>query len=149
MYISTRGRYAVRALLDIALSETDSPVSLRGISERQNLPISYLEQIFNRLKKVGIVRSVRGVNGGYHLGRPSDEITVGSIIKTMEGPIRLSKCDSPPAARETCIGPDDCAARVLWKRLEGRIDEMLEGVTLSDMVKEAEHITEEEVKTEA
>jgi Rrf2 family cysteine metabolism transcriptional repressor len=143
MYISTRGRYAVRALLDIALSDPTIPVSLRGISERQNLPISYLEQIFNRLKKVGLVRSVRGVNGGYHLGKTAEEITVGTVIKTMEGPIRLAKCDSPPEERETCIGPDECAASVVWKKLEAEIDKMLEGITLADMVKEAERLAGE------
>jgi Rrf2 family protein len=136
MYISTRGRYAVRALLDIALSENEIPVSLRGISERQNLPISYLEQIFNRLKKEGIVRSVRGVHGGYHLGKPATEITVGSVIKSMEGPIRLAKCDKPMAQRETCVGPDDCSARIMWKNLEDKIDVMLENITLAQMVQE-------------
>ncbi|MCP4633171.1 MAG: Rrf2 family transcriptional regulator [candidate division Zixibacteria bacterium] len=137
MYISTRGRYAVRALLDIALSDNEIPVSLRGISERQKLPISYLEQIFNRLKKEGIVRSIRGVHGGYHLGRPADKITVGSVIKSMEGPIRLAKCDSPESQRgDTCVGPNDCTASVIWKKLEGKIDVMLENITLSQMVKE-------------
>lgn len=139
MYISTRGRYAIRALLDIALSDNKMPVSLRGISGRQKLPISYLEQIFNRLKHVGIVHSVRGVNGGYHLSHSPDEITIGSVIKTMEGPIRLAKCDSPPEERETCIGPDDCVARVMWKRLEEKIDNLLEGITLAQMVKESKN----------
>ena len=149
MYISTRGRYAVRALLDIALTDNSNPVSLRGISERQNLPISYLEQIFNRLKHCGMVQSVRGVNGGYHLGRPADEITVGSIIKAMEGPIRLSKCEEPPEKRESCVGPDDCLVRAMWKHLEGKIDVLLEGVTLARLVKDAENLPREKVVQEA
>jgi len=130
----------VRALLDIALSDNGTPVSLRAISERQNLPISYLEQIFNRLKRVGMVQSVRGVNGGYHLGRIPDEITVGSIIKTMEGPIRLSKCDEPPSKRPACIGLDDCVARIMWKTLEGKIDVLLEGISIGQLVKDSKEM---------
>ncbi|MBD3234646.1 MAG: Rrf2 family transcriptional regulator [candidate division Zixibacteria bacterium] len=140
MYISTRGRYAVRAMLDIALSTDDKPVSLRAISDRQNLPISYLEQIFNRLKRVGLVNSIRGVHGGYHLGKPANEITVGSIIKVLEGPIRLSKCNEPVANRPTCIGPNDCVAKVMWERLEHQIDELLEGISLEDLVRESESL---------
>ncbi len=143
MYISTRGRYAVRAMLDIALAKDDKPVSLRGISKRQKLPISYLEQIFNRLKRIGLVRSIRGVNGGYYLGYPAEEITIGNIIKTMEGPIRLARCEDPPEKRPACIGPDDCVAHIMWKQLEDKIDNMLENITLADLVVEADKFENE------
>ncbi len=133
MYISTRGRYGLRALLEIAVQAEQVPVTIRDISKRQQMSVSYLEQILYRLRKAGIVRSVRGARGGYTLARRDDQITVNHVINALDGPISISYCDSPKLREKSCIGPASCVSRILWKRLEELIQDALSSVTLADM----------------
>jgi len=136
MNISTRGRYGLRALLEIAVQSDKKPVTIRDISQRQQMSVTYLEQILHRLKKAGIVKSVRGARGGYVLARKGDKITVNQIINALDGPISFSYCDSPQLREKSCIGPSACVSRILWKKLEYLIEDTLSGVTLADMRKQ-------------
>jgi len=133
MNISTRGRYGLRALLEIAIQSDKKPVTIRDISQRQQMSVTYLEQILHRLKKAGIVRSIRGARGGYVLARRGDKITVSEVINALDGPISISYCDIPRMREKSCIGPSVCVSRILWKRLEDLIEGALSSVTLADL----------------
>jgi len=140
MNISTRGRYGLRALLEIAVQPQQKPVTIRIISERQQMSVTYLEQILHRLKKAGLVRSIRGARGGYVLARKGEKITVSQIISALDGPISISHCDLPEMREKSCIGPSACVSRVLWKKLEDLIEGVLSSVTLDDLKKQALNI---------
>ena len=133
MNISTRGRYGLRALLEIATYPKERPLAIRDICEKQQISVTYLEQILYKLKKAGIVRSKRGAKGGYILARDGDKITVSQIINALDGPISISYCDAPKLREKSCIGPEACVSRILWKRLEDLIDKTLSSVTLADL----------------
>ena len=133
MNISTRGRYGLRALLEIAARPDEEPVTIRDISQRQQMSVTYLEQIFHKLKKAGIVKSIRGARGGYVLAREHHEITVNQIITALDGPIAISHCDFPEIREKSCVGPSVCVSRTLWKKLEDLIEDALSSVTLADM----------------
>ena len=133
MNISTRGRYGLRALLEIATQPKGRPLAIRDISEKQQMSVTYLEQILYKLKNAGIVKSVRGAKGGYVLARNGDKITVSQIIKALDGPISISYCDAPDLREKSCMGPEACVSRILWKRLEDLIDNVLSSVTLADL----------------
>ncbi len=137
MNISTRGRYGLRALLEIATQPKGRPLAIRGISQKQQMSETYLEQILHKLKNAGIVKSIRGARGGYVLARGGDKITVSQIISALDGPISISYCDAPELREKSCIGPEACVSRILWKRLEDLIDRALSSVTLADLQKEA------------
>ena len=137
MNISTRGRYGLRALLEIATQPEGRPLATRDISEKQQMSVTYLEQILYKLKNAGIVKSVRGAKGGYILARNVNKITVSQIINALDGPISISYCDAPELREKSCIGPEACVSRILWKRLEDLIDDALSSVTLADLQKEA------------
>ena len=134
MNISTRGRYGLRALLEIALQPQEKPVTIKDISEKQQMSVTYLEQILHRLKKAGLVKSIRGAKGGYILARPDDKVTVYQIIQALDGPISISQCDLPKMREKSCIGPSACSSRILWKRLEDLIEGALSSVTLADLL---------------
>ena len=136
MNISTRGRYGLRALLEIAVQPEKEPITIRDISEKQQMSVSYLEQILHRLKKAGIVKSIRGAKGGYVLARRGDRITVSQVINALDGPISISYCDSPQLREKSCIGPSACVSRILWKKLEDLIEKALSSVTLADLKRE-------------
>lgn len=136
MIISTRGRYGLRALLEIATQPKGRPLAIRDISEKQQMSVTYLEQILHKLKNAGIVKSLRGVKGGYVLAKDVNKITVSQIINALDGPISISKCDTPELREKSCIGPEACVSRILWKRLEDLIDKTLSSVTLADLMAE-------------
>ena len=145
MNISTRGRYGLRALLEIAVQPDEEPVTIRDISQRQQMSVTYLEQILHKLKKAGIVRSIRGARGGYVLARKGDKITVNQIINALDGPISISYCDSPQLREKSCIGPSACVSRILWKGLENLIQGALSSVTLADLRKQAMNLKDEKL----
>ena len=133
MNISTRGRYGLRALLEIAARPDQEPVTIRDISRRQQMSVTYLEQILHKLKKAGLVKSIRGARGGYLLAREEDKITVSQIINALDGPIAISYCDVPQMREKSCVGPSACVSRTLWRKLEELIEDALSSVTLADM----------------
>lgn len=135
--LSTRGRYGVKALYELARAEpSGSAVSLREIAECQGLSLSYLEQLIGPLRRAGLVVSVRGAKGGYILGRPRGEITVGDIIRVMEGSIAPTECvgDSSDAVSH-CGRSQTCVARGIWEKVKRSVEEVLDSITLEDLCK--------------
>lgn len=137
MKVSTRGDYAARALLSLALhEETEGPTTVRQIAERTGLPQPYLEQILLALKGAGIVRSKRGVGGGYILARDPSEITLAEIIRAVDGPITLGDFGEPHTAG-ACDHEGQCVLLAVWNNVGTAMRAMLEGFTLADVSKMA------------
>lgn len=132
MRISTKGRYALRLMLDLALHDHGDPVRIKEISERQGISNKYLEQIISSLTKAGFVRSLRGPQGGYRLTKQPEQYTVGMILRLMEGSLAPVACLDD---EETfCTREDDCVTLILWKKLDEAIKGVVDTVTLGDMV---------------
>jgi len=132
MKLTSKGRYAVTAMLDVAIHAASGPVPLADISERQGISLSYLEQLFSRLRKDGLVTSIRGPGGGYRLGRCSAEITVADVISAVDESINATKC----MGKGNCQGGDQCLTHTLWEDLSTRIEDFLKGISLAELVKQ-------------
>lgn len=132
MKLTSKGRYAVTAMLDVAIHAITGPVSLADISERQGISLSYLEQLFSRLRKHGLVNSVRGPGGGYRLGRCSAEIAVADVIFAVDESINATKC----SGQGNCQGGNQCLTHSLWEDLSDRIEDFLQNISLSELVEE-------------
>ncbi|MDD4716148.1 MAG: RrF2 family transcriptional regulator [Oscillospiraceae bacterium] len=132
MMISTKGRYALNILLDLSQHADEGYISLKKISQRQKLPIKYLEAIVSVLNKSGMVESLRGKEGGYRLTKKPEDYTIGSIIKLAEGSIAPVSC----LESENCAQACHCLTLPLWMKLEGLIDAYLESVTLKDLLEQ-------------
>lgn len=134
MRISTRGRYGLRAMVDMALSSQDGPIPLRAIAERQGISDSYLEQVFTSLRKYGLVTAARGAQGGYELVRPPDQITVKDILAALEGPVILVHCNTD---QSECERESFCPTRSFWVELRDVINDFLSATTLQDLADRA------------
>jgi Rrf2 family iron-sulfur cluster assembly transcriptional regulator len=132
MRLTSKARYAVMAMVDIGDEETGVPVSLSAISERQELPLPYLEQLFVKLRKTGLVKSVRGSSGGYVLGRSADQIRILDIIVAVNGPLKATRCDQKSASGCQAAGRR-CSVHDLWDELEAVVQRFLSQVTLADV----------------
>ncbi|EGN74736.1 iron-sulfur cluster assembly transcription factor IscR [Idiomarina sp. A28L] len=130
MRLTSKGRYAVTAMLDVALHKDKGPVPLADISERQGISLSYLEQLFARLRRSGIVSSVRGPGGGYQLGRSASDISVAAVIHAVDESIDATRCQG----KSDCHGGTRCLTHSLWAGLSERIDEFLSAITLAELV---------------
>ncbi len=137
MRLSSKGQYAVRALIDLSYHSDDNslPVSLKDIAERESISINYLEQIFFILKKAGIVRSLRGPNGGYLLNKKSSEILIGDIIASVE-PIEIISCASKSKNKRECDRKSTCLAFDMWNSISNKITEFLNSFTIQDVINE-------------
>lgn len=134
MQISTRGRYGIKALYQLASAPDDSPIPLREVALREGLSESYLEQLMGPLRRAGLVRSVRGAHGGYLLGRPPGDISVGDVLRVLEGPLFPCNCVDPSAEGvDHCGHHQDCAARGVWVQIYDRIREVVDQTTLEDL----------------
>ena len=142
MRLSTRGRYGLRAMLDMAIDQSDGPITLNSISERQGVSIGYLEQLMVPLKKEGLIRSVRGAQGGYLLARDPKDIPVGDIIRALEGPIAPVACVSEDYPEE-CDRAEGCVTRLVWAKVRDSIVEVLDSLTLYALVEEARKNSEQ------
>lgn len=131
MRLTTKGRFAVTAMLDLAINEMSKPVTLAGISERQGISLSYLEQLFSRLRRQGLVVSVRGPGGGYRIAKAHDAISVSHIISAVDEEIDATQC----GGRENCHEEKRCMTHDLWSSLNLKIIEYLSGITLADLVR--------------
>lgn len=140
MQVSTRGRYGLRAMVDMALHATEGPMALRVIAERQDISESYLEQVFTSLRKSGLVRASRGSQGGYELSRPASEIKVGEILRALEGPIAPVHC----VGDSQCEREKYCITRSFWEELRNKINEFLDNTSLQDLTDRARMIVPEE-----
>ncbi len=134
MRLTTKGRFAVTAMLDLALHASDGPVTLSNIAERQKISLSYLEQLFAKLRRGALVESVRGPGGGYNLARPLDQLSVADIIIAVEEPIDSRQCEG----KENCLGDGGeqgrCMTHDLWESLNVNVIQFLSGVKLSELV---------------
>ncbi|MFZ3132198.1 MAG: Rrf2 family transcriptional regulator [Desulfosporosinus sp.] len=139
MKLSTKGRYGVRVMFDLAQHMGEGPVSLKSIVERQDMSEHYLEQLVFGLRKAGLVKSVRGAQGGYLLGREPGKITVGDIIRVLEGPIAPVDCVSEENP-ECCAIADYCVTRTIWKKVRDSIAEVLDSITLETMLEDAQKL---------
>ncbi len=140
MRLSTKGRYGVRAMFDLAVYGSSGPISVKSISRRQGISNNYLGQIFNQLGRAGLIRSTRGPGGGFMLSRNPGEIKILDIIKAVKEPIAPVACvdDKDP---DQCERIDTCVARLLWKKLGDRIREVLENTSLEDLLKETDQLS--------
>ncbi len=133
MKLSTRCRYGIHAMFDLAQNAGNGPQTIRAIAERQLVPEQYLEQIIGALRKEGLVVSVRGAQGGYMLSRPPSEISIGELVRLLEGPVLMADCIQDADA---CIRSGQCPSRVVWSRLTDRINEVVDAITLQDMLED-------------
>ena len=131
MKISTKGRYALRLMIDLAVNTISKPVPLKEVAKRQSISDKYLEQIISMLNNAGFVRSVRGAQGGYTLTKRPDEYTVGMILRLTEGSLAPVSCVED---RETCDKFENCATAELWRRLNDAINSVVDTVTLADLI---------------
>jgi len=132
MRLTTKGRFAVTAMIDLALRSNNGPVALAAISQRQQISLSYLEQLFGKLRRHELVESTRGPGGGYSLGRKADEITVADIIVAVDEPIDATGC----SGKENCMGDDAgrCMTHDLWASLNQKMIEYLDSISLRKLV---------------
>ena len=130
MKMTTKGRYAVTAMLDLALHNADEPINLGDISLRQDISLTYLEQLFSKLRKNGLVESARGPGGGYRLAKDADDITIAHVIYAVDEPIDVTRC----GGQQNCQGDLRCLTHDLWMELNLHVSEFLNGITLGDLV---------------
>ena len=131
MMISTKGRYALRIMIDLAQHDSDIPVRVREIADRQDISGKYMEQIIGVLTRAGLLRSVRGAQGGYHLTRPANEITVGMILRATEGDLAPAECvknDVP------CGRTNECSTRLVFEKVYSAINNVIDNVTLDELI---------------
>jgi Rrf2 family iron-sulfur cluster assembly transcriptional regulator len=132
MRLTTKGRYAVTAMLDLALNAKDRPITLADISQRQGISLSYLEQLFSRLRKQELVSSARGPGGGYRLSRDANEISVAKVIEAVDEKVTVTRCDG----KGDCQDGEACLTHKLWCSLSDQIHGFLAGISLGDLVQE-------------
>ena len=132
MRLTTKGRFAVTAMIDLALREHNGPVTLAGISQRQKISLSYLEQLFGKLRRHQLVESTRGPGGGYSLARPSQDINVSSIIFAVDEPLDATQC----GGKQDCFEDGPCMTHELWTSLNKRMIDYLDSVSLQDLVEQ-------------
>jgi len=130
MRLTTKGRFAVTAMVDLALRQNRGPVTLAAISERQHISLSYLEQLFGKLRRARLVSSVRGPGGGYNLAHPVQNISVASIVTAVDEPLDATQC----AGKENCHEEKRCMTHDLWATLNEKMYDYLSSVTLADLV---------------
>ena len=138
MKLTTKGRYAVTAMLDLALNQRGGVVTVADISQRQQISVAYLEQLFGRLRRYGLVESVRGPGGGYRLAMPDSEIPLTQIVQAVNESITTTRCGGDP--QQCCKGDgQQCLTHDLWEELGDRIVEFLGGITLGELVAKQLH----------
>ena len=140
MRLTTKGRFAVTAMIDLALRHESGPVTLAGIADRQKISLSYLEQLFGKLRRHELVSSVRGPGGGYCLAKLDDEITVADIIRAVDEPLDATQC----GGKKNCHDEHRCMTHDLWSNLNKRMYEYLHSVSLGDLVRQQHERNREE-----
>lgn len=139
MKLSTKGRYGLRALIDLAVYSENETVSIASIAARQNISESYLEQLIAKLRKAGLVTSIRGAGGGYKLAKPAEEISVGDILRALEGNLDPVEC---PGLKEesACDGSEFCVTKYVWQRINDSINQTVDEISLSRLVEESRNV---------
>ena len=135
MKISTKGRYGLRMMIDIAMNQNEGPVSVRDIARRQSLSDKYLEQIITQANKAGLLKSIRGAGGGYQLSRPAKDISVGEILRVMEGSLSPVECVRERGEEPVpCQNAGECATYELWRDIKTAVDQVIDNRSLQDMI---------------
>jgi Rrf2 family cysteine metabolism transcriptional repressor len=132
MKLSTRGRYGTRAMLDLALLYGQGPVFIKDVASRQDIPVSYLENLMSDLRVAGLVSTARGMHGGYYLAKPPSEINLNQVIAALEGSMALVGCVDDP---KHCSRAESCVTRDIWDKVRQAIEGVLESITLEDLTK--------------
>ena len=144
MKLSTRGRYGIHAMYDLALNADGGPQPIKALAERGGIPEAYLEQLFAVLKREKLVTSTRGAQGGYVLARKPSEITVGDVLRALEGGLSLVDClDEEEACGKSCA----CPSRIVWMKLRDGLNAIVDGITLRDMTEDYKRLTAQEDET--
>ena len=136
MKLSTKGRYGLRAMIDLARYSEEDPVSINSIAARQGISERYLEQLMGLLRKAGLVRSIRGASGGYVLTRSSGEISVGDVLRALEGSLEPVKC-AAFYSEEGCRAADGCVTKYVWQKINDSINETVDKMMLDELVRES------------
>lgn len=131
MKLSTKGRYGLKAMFELSLSHSKGPISIKTIASKQNIPEQYLEQIFSKLKKAKLIKSVRGAQGGYLLSKKASEITVYDVLIVLEGPVSISDC---LIDEDSCENSGACVTKLVWAKIRDAIEDVMKSITLCDMV---------------
>ena len=149
MKLTTKGRYGLRAVIDLARYAKNEPVSLSDVAERQGISISYLEQLMAKLKRAGIVQSTRGAQGGYSLAKHPEEISVGEILRALEGSLSPVDCSAVDGEGETeCSASNFCVTKYVWKRISDSINDTVNNIFLSELLLESEKVKSDASKVE-
>lgn len=135
MKISTKGKYGLRAMIDLAQYSEQEAVSISSIAQRQKISESYLEQLVAKLKKAGLVVSIRGAAGGYRLARPAADISVGDVLRALEGDVRAVICTAQ--TEEGCEGEELCVTKYVWQRINESIEKTVDEMMLDQLVAES------------
>lgn len=135
MKLSTKGRYGLRAMIDLADYSEEMPQSIACIAARQSISDSYLEQLMAKLKKAGLITSIRGAQGGYVLAKPSSKISVGDILRALEGDLSPVNCVGLKG-EQACGGSDTCVTRNVWKRIDDSIQHAVDSIFLDELVED-------------
>ncbi len=133
MKLSTKGRYGVKAMVDLAFHSEEGPVPLKNIAERQNISENYLEQLFAILRRAGHIKSVRGAQGGYVLAHDPENVKIGSILRALEGSLAPVECvfEENPFR---CDHSDNCVTKLIWERMRDKVNEVVDSITLKDLL---------------
>lgn len=143
MKLSSKGRYGIHAMYDLAQCSQAGPQPLKAIAQRQDVPEAYLEQLMAPLRRAGLVKAVRGAQGGYLLARPPGQITVGQVLRALEGDMKLADCLlEEDACDKACV----CPTRLVWQKLRDGMNQIADGITLEDMLKDHARLTGESLK---
>ena len=134
MKLSTRARYGLRAMIDLALRADGEAVSIQSIAARQEISECYLEQLAGKLRKAGLITSLRGAGGGYQLARPAETISVGEILRVLEGSLEAVDCPGLKEEKGSCHQADSCLTKIVWKRINEGIINAVDTLMLSDLV---------------
>ena len=134
MKISTKGRYALRLMLDLAYNHTGSFIPIKNISQRQDISDKYLEQIITQLSRAGLVKSARGAQGGYMLAKEPQEYTVGEILRLLEGNLAPVACVDD--SKEACTLSDECVTMEVWREIKDAVNKVVDNITLADLVEQ-------------
>jgi Rrf2 family transcriptional regulator, cysteine metabolism repressor len=133
MKLSTKGRYGLKAMFDLAQNHGEGPIALKNVSQRQGISDHYLEQLIASLKKAGLVRSIRGAQGGYTLSRKPEQITVGEVIRALEGDLAPADCVSTEDPLQ-CSEAGCCVTQPIWRKIRDSINKVIDSITLQDML---------------
>ena len=142
MKLSTKGRYGLRAMIDLARYSEEEPVSISSIAARQDISERYLEQLVGLLKKAGLVRSIRGATGGYVLAKSTGEISVGDVLRALEGSLEPVRC-AAFYSEEGCMAADGCVTKYVWQKINDSINEAVDHMMLDELVRESRNVNPE------